>query len=188
MKKFAYTIALMLVLVGSAFAQKPSDNGTVYAGFSFYEQMGGVETSAGTVDLEDNVTWGKTIAVRGETSDFNAHLNLKGVNQDVNNGNEIIGGTWSLTIYKGGVFQGVLFGEFIGGNVTYKADRNGVITAEFVEGAMVVKGGTGAYANTTATQTSAGKFLSASYPNTDPMSTEPASQIHVHNGYVEIRF
>ncbi|HEY0545238.1 MAG TPA: hypothetical protein VGC91_07690 [Pyrinomonadaceae bacterium] len=192
MKKIAYTIALMLVLVGSAFAQMiqttpyvQSDDG-LFAGATFNEQMSGVEAAPGTIDLEDNVTWGTTITMRGDTSAFTANINSDGVRPDLQNGNRIIGGTWSLTVYKAGTFKGMLFGEFIGGSITYKTDRAGNIVAEYVEGAMVVKGGTGDFANASTGSQSSGKFLSTSYPNT--ASTEPASHIQIHNGQVDLRF
>lgn len=194
MKQVAYTIALMLVLVGSAFAQQiqttpnvQSDDG-LFAGLSFNEQMSGVEAATGTVDLEDNVTWGKTIVMRGETSGFTASLNIDGVKPNLREGNKILGGTWTLTIYKAGEFRGMLFGEFSDGAITYKTDRADNITAEYVEGAMIIKGGTGEFANVTGSGTSDGKFLSTSYANPDTSSTEPASHVQVHNGQVDLRF
>jgi hypothetical protein len=194
MKQIAYTIALMLVLVGSAFAQQiqttpnvQSDDG-VFAGASFIEQMSGIEASPGTIDLVDNVTWGNTITMRGETGNFTAILNTDGVKPSLPYGNKILGGTWTLTVYKAGEFRGMLFGEFTRGVITYKVDRANNITAKYVEGAMVIKGGTGEFANVSGSGTSDGKFLSTSYPNPDTSSSEPASHIPVHNGQVDLRF
>jgi hypothetical protein len=140
------------MLVGSAAAQA-ADPTPVWTGSSFGEKMNGVEVSNGVADLEDNMTWGKTITLRGESGEFTANINTIGTKPDIASGNKVVGGTWTLTVYKGGLFYGKMFGEFVGGIIEYQTDENGAILSEHIRAEMVIKGGEEAYKNIGGDQT-----------------------------------
>ena len=145
MKRFAFTIALTLILAGSAFAQNPSDPMDLWQGFAFSEKMSGLETAKGTDDFEDDVIWGRSITLAGRLGEFTANINRGGVKDDNDNGNKIVGGTWTLHVYKGGQLRGMLFGEFTGGTIEWIKDKSGTIIAETVTGRLVITGGTGEF-------------------------------------------
>ncbi len=194
MKKLAYTFALMLVLVGSAFAQRVQTNpaaqsdGDFWAGFSFSAQMGGFEIAPGVDDFANDMTRGKVITLHGDSSDFTAIIDSGGTKPDFDNGNKIVSGTWTLTVYKGGEYSGRLFGVFTSGTLKYKADRAGNILAEYVDADMLIKGGTDAYARVGGPQTY-GKFLSTSYPDQANTTSDPAQpSFAAHKGEVNLNF
>lgn len=194
MKKLAYSIALMLVLVGSAFAQKAqtdpaaSSGGDFWAGFNFSAQMGGFEIAPGVDDFANDMTRGKVITLHGDTSDFTAIIDSGGTKPDLQYGNKIVSGTWTLTVYKGGELFGRMFGVFTSGSLKYKADRAGNILAEYVDADMLIKGGTDAYARVGGPQTS-GKFLSTAYMNQTSTTSDTAqSDIPAHKGEVNLIF
>jgi hypothetical protein len=184
----------MLVLVGSAFAQTAQPNPATagdsdfWAGFAFSAQMGGFEIEPGTDDFANDMTRGKVITLHGESSDFTAVIDSGGTKPDFQNGNKIVSGTWTLTVYKGGELYGRLFGVFTSGSLKYKADRAGNILAEYVDADMLIKGGTEAYARVGGPQTS-GKFLSTSYPDQVNTTSDPAQpSFAAHKGEVNLNF
>jgi hypothetical protein len=194
MKKIAYTIALMLVLVGSAFAQRVQTNLTAQSdpGFaaepSFSESLTGMEITSGFADLEDNVLWGNTLTMRGDTSDLTASINRDGVTPNIQYGNKVLGGTWTLTVYRGGEFRGMLFGEFTSGSILWKTNRAGNIISEDIAAELLIKGGTGIYANVGGAHTF-GKFWSTSDLNPATSTTDPVtSALPVHNGGISLMF
>jgi len=185
MKKIAYTIAMMLVLFGSAFAQtaqttdaaQREQDGLVVT-YNFSEKMSGLEVASGFSDYEDNTVWGNTLTMRGATSNFTLNLNRGGIQPDTQFGNKVIGGTWALSVYKGGEFKGMLFGEVTGGSYDWQTDRRGNITGEVIKTELVIKGGTGDYATVGGGQTF-GRFVStAPVSNASLVSSDIATPVH----------
>jgi hypothetical protein len=157
----------MLVLVGSAFAQKVQTTNPepgFAATYNFSEKMNGIEVAPGFADYEDSVVWGNTLTLRGATSNFTLNINRGGIESNVESGNKVIGGTWSLTVYKGGEFKGMLFGEVTGGMIHWMTDRRGIIIAENLDTELVIKGGTGDFASVGGSQTF-GRFNSSAPVN-----------------------
>jgi hypothetical protein len=156
MKRIAYTFALMLVLVGSAVAQSGTQDkqpNSLWAGFSLsVYKMEGVEASTGILDKVDEVYWGRTYIVRNEEATFTLSLNYNYEKSSVAGApsetmeselsNPIVGGTWTMVVYKGGELKGMLFGEFTGGTMTWKLDRAGNEVNCAIKGDLYIKGGT----------------------------------------------
>lgn len=194
MKRIAYTIAMMLVLVGSAFAQKVQTTDLEQKGqdglaatYNFSEKMSGIEVAPGFKDFADSVVWGNTLTLRGATSNFTLNLNRKGVEPDTQSGNSIIGGSWSLSVYKGGEFKGMLFGEATGGTIFWETDRRGNIIAQRIAAELVIKGGTGDFASVGGAQTF-GRFNSTARVNTAGAVNSDLSAFTAHEGELNLNF
>lgn len=168
MKRIAYTFALMLVLVGSAVAQSGTQDkqpNSLWQGFSLsVYKMEGVEASTGILDKVDGVYWGRTYIVRNEEATFTLSLNYnyeeKSFNpaepnevMDFQSSNPIVGGSWTMVVYKGGELKGMLFGEFTGGTMTWKMDRAGNEVNCAISGVLYIKGGTQDFAKVGGTRT-----------------------------------
>jgi hypothetical protein len=182
MKRFAITIALTLILVGSAYAQgrpNPTDTPDLWSGPMFSEKMNGLETAKGTEDYEDDIIWGRSITLAGASGEFTAYINRGGVKTDTDSGNKIVGGTWTLHLYKEGQLRGMLFGEFTGGTIEWMKDKEGNVITEIVTGNLVVTGGTGEFEAVDGPLTS-GVMWSASDVN--------PKGFPLHNGVVKLIF
>ncbi|MFL6207455.1 MAG: hypothetical protein ACJ74W_01320 [Pyrinomonadaceae bacterium] len=155
------TIAAVLVLFfvlsasNRAAAQKPIYEPPPAPTFDSAQQtytlrFQGVETAAGAPDDSADVLTGLNYA--GEISGplrgaLSVSLKQKPSTPDFEIGNELIGDTWSLVVFKGDIFQGVLYGEVSSGWIGWNRD----LTA-YVKGSLFIKGGTGRFASVSRTQ------------------------------------
>jgi hypothetical protein len=160
MKQLVFAMALMLMLVGSAAAQRGAGDINVAQGTNtlFINKLEGVETFSGIVDTEDNIIWGNTYAVRNETAtltiSFNRMMNIFSSDRD-----NIVSGSWTMAVYKNGEYAGTLYGDVISGRAQQLDPNdvlnggNGSITAK-----LRIKGGTDNYANATSGEAAAGTY------------------------------
>jgi hypothetical protein len=123
----------------------------------------GIETSMGTVS--GGTRYGATFAgsVSGSldgtltaSADYRPAFPGPGVT------NRIVGGSWSLAVYKDGRFQGVLFGPLASGTVRWNPDDTEATTTTV----LTVDGGTGAYLGAHGSATLTGNLLHLTYPPT----------------------
>jgi|GEM_PF-5625680 len=164
MKQFVYTIALMLVLVGSAAAQRnTNDAGLWEENTLLLSNLEGVQASSGVVDIEDDTLWGHTFAMRNAEANLTVSLNYTSHVPSVDGPNKIVGGTWTMSIYKEGEFKGMVFGEFDGGAIEWQMSRTGVLNSAAITAQMSIKGGTEFYAHLSGTKTSGNFYGQISY-------------------------
>jgi hypothetical protein len=90
---------------------------------------------------------------------FSLSLRQKSATTNPGDENALLGDTWSLVVMKGGVNQGVLFGEVASGAINWNKDGSAVLKGE-----LLIKGGTGEFADVTQTQGS-GWFEFVRAPN-----------------------
>ena len=159
MKQLVYTIALMLVLVGTAAAQRNTNDAGLWDGSTTtFTNLGGVEASAGFVDQEDNTLWAHTFVMRNGDTDMTVSFNYTSFTPNPDAPNTIVGGTWTMNIYSGGEHKGMVFGEFTGGTIEWKMDRTGVVSNGVINAQMKINGGTESFADITATSVTIGNF------------------------------
>ncbi len=145
MKQLIYTIALMLVLVGSAAAQRGnnSTDPVLWQGTSqTFAGLSGIEVSPGTVDIVDDTRWGHTFTMGSDEGNLTVSLNYSSYQPNRDGGNIIVGGTWTMAVYKNGVYKGMLFGDVVGGLMEWKISKSSVITTGAVKAQLRTKGGT----------------------------------------------
>lgn len=149
MRRIAFIIALVLMLAGSAFAQRASTGAAdpLWAGFPLVvTKMEGVEVSPGTIDSVDNICWGRTFLLMSETGSFtfmpNYTIEFKG--EPGENYSKITGGAWTMS-YKGGKKNGMIFGEFTGGEIEWQVDKAGNYEYGNIKASVIVNGGTGTF-------------------------------------------
>ncbi len=164
MKQLVYTIALMLVLVGSAAAQRNTNDAGLWEDNSLIlSNLVGVQASSGVVDTEDDTLWGHTFALRNAEANLTASLNYTSYVPSVDGPNKIIGGTWTMSIYKEGEFKGMVFGEFDSGTIEWSMTRTGVVTGAAITAQMSIKGGTESYAHLSGTKTNGNFYGQINY-------------------------
>jgi hypothetical protein len=103
----------------------------------------GVETAPGTPDYNMDTLVGINYAGEASgplTGALSFSFSQKSLVFDASGGNDLNGNTWSLVVFKDGECQGVVFGEITGGRATWSKDGSGRL-----DGALVVKGGSGAF-------------------------------------------
>lgn len=152
MKKVTYIIALVLVLTANAMAQR-ADDGALGSDQGIAVQMafgaGGVETTLGTYDEINEKCWSNTFAVNGsdrsETYHFTISMDYLVTKPGVDN--NVTGGTWTLAVYKSGVYSGMLYGTISGGYIIWKSDRDGNLVSRYTAAKINVLGGTDAFEN-----------------------------------------
>lgn len=148
MKQFVLTIALMLMLVGTAAAQRNSYSSGLWEGDTMQmANLEGIEASAGIVDPEDDTRWGHTFALRNDESNLTVSINYTSATPNFAEPNAIVGGSWAMSIYKQGEFKGMLFGDIALGTMEYKITRGGEVSSAAVSAELRIKGGTGIFAN-----------------------------------------
>ena len=113
MKRIVYIIALVFALAGGAFAQS-------------YD-MTGVEVTKGTFDSEDSKVWGNTFTLHGNSGElsYNFTISMDYISEKPTPFNEVAGGHWTLAVFKNGEYVGTLYGEVLGGTITWNFDRRG---------------------------------------------------------------
>lgn len=129
----------------------------------FTAQVQGVETSTGTV--AGNARYGATFAgsVHGDPGGIlAASANYTPAFPGPGITNTIIGGSWSLSIYRDGRFQGTLFGPLAAGQVRWNPD----VTEATMTARLEVSGGTGSYLGARGAATFSGNLVHLTYPPT----------------------
>lgn len=130
LKKTAIGILLALALTASATMAQENDkrDSAPIPGFE-YE---GVETSAGTLDLLNVVQWGETLFLQNagdaQTNLLTVSMNRSAlrivpIDGERQNGDEVLGGTWLLTICRANRAIGTIFGEVTGGVTNVRNSR-----------------------------------------------------------------
>ncbi len=151
MKKFAFAITLVLMLMGSSMAQSERRiPGDLWGGFSLsIPKTVGVEVSAGTLDMVDGIRWGRTFSMTSDTGTFtiapNHTSDLVSQSDPSELWSKIAGGAWSMN-YKSGKFSGMLFGEITNGTIAWYADKSGKLLSGEITAEMNIKSGTGSFA------------------------------------------
>jgi hypothetical protein len=151
MKRFAFAITLVLMCMGSAFAQARSitEITPLWPGFSLStDKMNGVEVSAGTLDYVDSICWGRTFSMMAGSNTFtiapNYTFELPTTGETLEYVSNIKGGAWTL-VYKQDKHNGMLFGEMTGGTIEWYMDRTGKLISGEITAGLNIKGGTGSF-------------------------------------------
>lgn len=151
MKRVTYVIALVVVLAGSAMAQRSvtssiGPNSGIDPVVQIMFGANGIETTKGVYDELNEKCWGNTFAIKGgnqrETYLFTVSMDYLG---QPGTGNKLAGGTWTLSVYKHEVYVGMLYGEITGGTIRWELDAKGNPVARYSDGTINVLGGTDYY-------------------------------------------
>lgn len=162
MKRIIYTVAVVLILAGGAMAQKSHTAILVAANpqvdlnaFSF--GVSGVETAEGTEDYTNNICWSNTFSVTGRDSEslYQFTISIDYTEVEPGQDTDIIGGNWSLAVFRDNRHVGTLYGEISNGTITWDKDDFGTITRK-TNAKIRITGGTIDYANVGAN--GSGKF------------------------------
>jgi len=137
LKKKRIVVTFAAMVLASLLASLLAGGAALAATKIFTDTVQGVEVSPGQIDEATNTRVGVTFV--GEADGpfpgvMYASLNYTPSSPDLVGGNTIVGGTWSL---KGP--QGVVYGTFTGGRVTW--DANGTVAT--VVATMTISGGSG---------------------------------------------
>ncbi|MGI8640666.1 MAG: hypothetical protein ACR2MG_12070 [Pyrinomonadaceae bacterium] len=150
MKQTSAKIAAILILTmcfsSAAMAQTKSDE--TLALFRFYT---GVETSAGTLDVINTMRWGNTFTLTGFSEwDTETHCLTVSLNYfnslPEGGGFTVLGGTWSLVVFRDEAYAGTLYGEVTGGAITFIQNADGETIAKQIKVKLRTTGGTGVFA------------------------------------------
>lgn len=151
MKRVVYLVALVLVLTGSAMAQKSRAKVSPTAGFEPVVQMmfnaDGIETTQGVYDELNEKCWGNTFSVKGsdgrmESYQLTISMSYMG-NQFADT--KVVGGNWTLLVYKGDVYVGMLYGEITNGSLSWELNEKNSPIGKYSLGELRVLGGTDEY-------------------------------------------
>lgn len=148
MKNLIYLTVLVFALTGSAFAQSSFDSNATDLIQSAIN-VGGVEISKGTYDNADNKFWSNTFALHGEDQELAYHSTISMDYIDTKSAtyNEVSGGHWSLGIVKDGIYRGMVYGDIVGGFITWNLDKSGEPVSRFTTVKVRVLGGTGDFSD-----------------------------------------
>lgn len=182
MKRIIYTIAVVLILAGGAMAQKTSttisaENPQVALNaFSF--GVSGVETAKGTDDYANNICWSNTFSVTGRDSEslYQFTISIDYLEVEPGQDTDIIGGNWSLAVFRDNRHVGTLFGEISNGTIKWVKDDFGTVIRN-TTAKIRITGGTIDYAN-----------VGANGSGTFRASAIMESEKPVANGTVELLF
>lgn len=154
MRYMTFAVAMILLVVATATAQRQADSINSDAQPPLYYNPGpdvnytsvldGIETAPGVVSKDGTALAGITYSmdVSGPLSGhFTVVLDAVGGRPNSVSGNQISRGTWTLAVYKDGIYQGTLFGEVANGMMDWKRDGKAVI-AGVIDAELTVKGGT----------------------------------------------
>ncbi|MGI8788517.1 MAG: hypothetical protein ACR2HG_12230 [Pyrinomonadaceae bacterium] len=129
LRKTAVIILLALALTASA--TPAQENNKRDGGAVPWLVYDGVETSAGTYDSLNAMQWGETFYAQNagdaQTNCLTVSINhstarIVPIDGERQNGDEVLSGNWSLTVFRANRAVGTIFGEVTGG-VTNKSDR-----------------------------------------------------------------
>jgi hypothetical protein len=156
MKRLVLTIALAFAL--SSFVAAPARAATTHN-----DTVSGIEVFPGFV--VGAVRYGATFVGRatGELPGYIvASINYTPPNPGPGVTNNVVGGRWTLSVYRDGELQGRLSGSIAGGAATWNAD--GTLAA--INLGLSVASGTGAYAGTTGSGSFTGLLSHLTFPPT----------------------
>jgi|GEM_PF-5583438 len=134
MKRIIYIFALVLALTGGAMAQKSFDaqesKEISVDGFAPAQNifiLGGVETTKGTYDAIDEKFWSNTFSLNGKDDSTATHftISIDHLQPKPGQNTEIVGGNWTFAVFKSGTYAGTLFGDIIGGFISWETDKTG---------------------------------------------------------------
>jgi hypothetical protein len=129
----------------------------------FTAPVQGVETSTGTV--VGGVRYGASFSgmVRGDPAGtLSASANYTPAFPGPGVANAIVGGNWSLAVYKDGRFRGMLFGPLAAGTVRWNMDA----TEATMDATLMISGGTGSYISAHGSAAFTGTLVHLTYPPT----------------------
>jgi hypothetical protein len=164
MKKLVYIFALVLVLTANAFAQSSFDESIAndaVAPIQIALRLSGVETTKGTYDVTDDKFWSNTFALHGNNGSSHFTISMDHINARSGQDAEVVSGNWTLKVFKGGEYRGLLFGDVITGYIIWNYDYDGNVPIRFTSVKIRVLGRTGVFANSIAEGTT-GEFNSYS--------------------------
>lgn len=150
MRRFAFLITLVLMLMGSATAQF-SGSGTrdpLWGTTLNIPKMTGVEVSPGTLDYVDNVCWGRTFLTMNDSGSFTfiPNYSVDFAAEPTINYSKFTGGAWTLS-YKEAKQSGMVFGEIRDGEIQWHTDKGGNVLYGVFFANLEIKGGTGSFAS-----------------------------------------
>lgn len=148
MKKLVYIFALGFVLTASAFAQSSfneSTNNDAIAPIQIALKLSGVETTNGTYDVIDNKFWSNTFALNGNNGTSHFTISMDYMNAKPGQDSEVVSGNWTLVVFKGGEYRGLLFGDVIGGYIVWSYDKEEKPLSRFTSVKVRILGGTGVF-------------------------------------------
>jgi hypothetical protein len=123
----------------------------------------GIETSTGVVVGDTRYGASFTGAVNGAISGtLSASIDYRPAYPRPGSANSVVGGSWSLAVYRGGRYQGLLYGHAGAGGVRWNLD----VTEARVDAVLRIAGGTGAYLGARGQVHFTGNLLHLTYPPT----------------------
>lgn len=144
--KLARVGAIILLAVGlmasTAMAQDKHDAGSRPSGFYI-----GVEMAAGTLEPISGTTYGNTLVLNyyneNETRCLTVSLDYSTA-QFIPDSFIVTGGSWSLVVFRDGIYQGTIYGKVLSGNVLISSNNNGDPT-QLTDANVQSTGGMGAF-------------------------------------------
>ena len=147
MKKMALIALLTLIsMAGATPAQKNIKSDLLL-------EYDGVETFAGTSDSFNSILWGETFSLQSvsysQTNCLNISINSSTervipIDGEVQTGDTVLGGNWSLTVFRENRVIGTIYGEVTGGVTHETAGTTKDSTVRQTRITLRTTGGTGA--------------------------------------------
>ena len=126
-KTLTSVVAILILAAGvlTSVAMSQDKGGVGFAPAGYYT---GVESSAGTLEPISGVTFGNTVVLNsfGEWETYCLSVSLDySTTQFVPNSFIATGGTWSLVVFREGVYFGTIYGTISSGNILVAENVNG---------------------------------------------------------------
>lgn len=112
--------------------------------------LAGVQSEEGLADSGNDTRLGNTFVLTGGNENVSVSLtismNYTAAEPDIERGNKVIGGTWTMTVYKNGVYFGVMYGSVSGGAINWQM-ADDVLISRQTDVQLDINGGLDGYAN-----------------------------------------
>lgn len=146
MKNLIYLIILTVTFAVSAVAQVIE--APVEPVLTTKVNLSGVQSSEGKVDSVNNMRMGNAFVLNGADGDLSYHFTMSmdysAAQPDFEIGNQVMSGTWNVTVYKNNTYFGSMFGEISTGTIRWYANQPG---SRDTEVQLAITGGMDGYAD-----------------------------------------
>lgn len=109
----------------------------------------GIQSAEGLDESFNDVRSGNTFVLSGGDESVSVHLtismNYTSATPDLVMGNKIVGGTWTLIVYKNDVYFGTLYGDVSGGEISWKTDGRDNFISRQTDVKFAIAGGLDGY-------------------------------------------
>ena len=141
-------IALMVILAIGSMASAATAQNTS-GGFAPIGIYTGAETTPATCEIGSGMCYGDTFALNsyGETESWHLTVSLNYFNTQNHNGNGfgVMGGSWTLVVFRDNRYAGTLYGQVSGGSISLRENGDGKIISKRTQINLQATGGLGIF-------------------------------------------